>query len=281
MDFKKAIDQIAAKAEQAARESGRKEHVGADGLLHCDTCGEATQTRVEVFGDERTVRCICRCDREKRERQEEARQRERQLLRIQQLRIQGFDKAEMQGWTFANDDGKQPNVSRAAKAYCDQFSKFKENGKGLVFYGSVGTGKTYASACIANELISQGVPVLMTNFSRIINRLQDKFEGRQEYLDSLNNFDLLIIDDLTAERNTEYMNEAVYSVIDGRYRAGLPLIVTTNISLAEMMDATETARKRIYSRLLERCHPIAVAGEDRRKQAALDDYAEMNRLLGL
>ena len=281
MDFKKTIDQIAAKAEQAAKESGRKEHIGADGLLHCDTCGEATQTRVEVLGEERTVRCICRCDREKRERQEEARRRERQLLRIQQLRIQGFDKAEMQGWTFANDDGKQPNVSRAAKAYCDQFSKFKENGKGLVFHGSVGTGKTYASACIANELISKGVPVLMTNFSRIINRLQDKFEGRQEYLDSLNNFDLLIIDDLAAERNTEFMNEAVYSVIDGRYRAGLPLIVTTNISLAEMMNATETARKRIYSRILERCHPIAVAGEDRRKQAALDDYAEMNRLLGL
>lgn len=281
MSFRQAIDQLAKRAEQAAKESGRKEHLEADGLLHCDACGEATQTRITIFGEERTVRCICRCDREKREREEKARQREQQLLRIQRLRIQGFDKAEMQGWTFENDDGQQPNVTKAAKAYCDQFSKFRKCGKGLVFHGNVGTGKTYAAACIANELIGRGVPVLMTNFNRIINRLQNKFEGRQEYLDSLNDFDLLIIDDLATERNTEYMNEAVYSVIDGRYRSGLPLIVTTNISLKEMMDAPEIARKRIYSRLLERCHPIQVAGEDRRKQALFDEYAEMNRLLGL
>ena len=281
MSFRQAIDQLARRAEQAAKESGRKEHLEADGLLHCDACGEATQTRITIFGEERTVRCICRCDREKREREEKARQRQQQILRIQRLRIQGFDKAEMQGWTFENDDGKQPNVTRAAKAYCDQFSKFQKNGKGLVFHGNVGTGKTYAAACIANELIGRGVPVLMTNFNRIINRLQNKFEGRQEYLDSLNDFNLLIIDDLATERNTEYMNEAVYSVIDGRYRSGLPLIVTTNISLKEMMDAPEIARKRIYSRLLERCHPIEVAGEDRRKQALYDEYAEMNRLLGI
>lgn len=279
MSFKQAFDQLATRAEQAAK--GKQEHLEADGLLHCDVCGEPTQTRIIIFDEERTVRCICRCDREQREREEKARQREQQLLRIQKLRIQGFDKAEMQGWTFENDDGKQPNVTKAAKAYCERFDEFKARGKGLVFHGNVGTGKTYTAACIANELISKGVPVLMTNFTRIINRLQDKFEGRQEYLDSLNAFDLLIIDDLAAERNTDYVNEAVYSVIDGRYRSGLPLIITTNVSLKEMTDAAEIARKRIYSRLLERCHPIQVAGEDRRKQALFDDYAEMNRLLGL
>lgn len=281
MSFKEALNQLTERAEQAARESGRAEHLGDDGLLHCDTCGEPTQCRVEIFDEIRTVRCICKCERKQKKVLEEQRRREEHERRIQRLRIRGFDKAEMQDWTFENDDGKQPNLTRAAKAYCEQFQKFKSDGKGLVFYGNVGTGKTYAAACIANELISKGVPVMMTNFTRIINRLQDKFEGRQEYLDSLNNFDLLIIDDLAAERNTDYVNEAVYSVIDGRYRAGLPLIVTTNVSLKEMMNAAEIARKRIYSRLLERCHPIQVAGKDRRKQAALDDFAEMNRLLGL
>ena len=277
--IKKAFDGIAAKAEQAA--AGNKEHLEADGLLHCDTCGEATQTRVEIFGEERTVRCICRCDREKREREEEARRKERQRLRIQQLRVQGFDKAEMQGWTFENDDGNQPKVMRAARSYCERFEEFKSQHKGLLFYGDVGTGKTYAAACIANELISRGVPVLMTNFSRIINRLQASLDGRQEYLDSLNNFELLIIDDLAAERNTEFMNEAVYLVIDARYRSRLPLIVTTNIHAQKMMTETELARQRIYSRVLEQCHPIEVAGTDRRVQAALDEYAETNRLLGL
>lgn len=267
------------KAEQAA--AGRKEHLEADGLLHCDICGEKTQTRITIFDSERVVRCICRCTREEMEREEKERQRQARQLRIQKMRIQGFDKAEMQGWTFENDDGALPKISRAAKMYCDRFEQLKLSGKGLIFYGNVGSGKTYTAACIANELISKGVPVLMTNFSRIINRIQASFEGRQEYIDSLNAFDLLIIDDLAAERNTEFMNETVYTIIDSRYRAGLPLIVTTNISLNEMTNAVELSRQRIYSRILERCHPIAVNGTDRRKKAFMTDYADMNNLLGL
>lgn len=277
--LQKSFDNIAAAAEAAA--GNNKEHLEQDGFLHCDICGEPTQTEVEAFGKKRTVRCICRCEREQRARKEQAAKKAARARRIEFLRIQGFDNAEMQGWTFQNDDGKQPKVTKAARAYCERFEEFKQQRKGLLFYGNVGTGKTYAAACIANELISRGVPVLMTNFSRIINRLQERFEGRQKYLDSLNNFDLLIIDDLSAERNTEFMNEAVYTVIDARYRAGLPLIVTTNINVQKMMSETELARQRIFSRVLEQCHPIEVAGSDRRVQAALDEYAEMNRLLGI
>lgn len=265
----------------AENQSGKKTHLNEDGLQCCDKCGEPIQCRVELFGVIRTVYCMCRCDREKEQIRKEELRRMRCNDRISRLKIKGFEKAEMQGWTFQNDDGKQPKVIDAAKKYCEKFADFKDEGKGLIFYGGVGTGKTYTAACIANELISKGIPVLMTNFSRIINRIQEGFNGRQEYIDSLNEFDLLIIDDLAAERNTEYMNEIVYSVIDARYRAALPLIVTTNISMQEMMNVTEISRQRIYSRILEICHPIAVTGVDRRKQSALSDYAEMNKLLGL
>ena len=120
----------------------------------------------------------------------------------------------------------------------------------------------------------------MTNFSRIINRIQEGFNGRQEYIDSLNDFELLVIDDLAAERNTEFVNEIVYQVIDGRYRAKLPMIITTNITLSTMTE-DQTARKRIYSRILERCHPIEVTGEDRRKQAFMKNLEEVNKILGL
>lgn len=280
MELEKIIDNIAAAAEQAA--ANNDEYLDTyDGLLHCSKCKEPTQCRVTIFGEERTVRCICRCKQEEKAREEEERRKEQKAQKIQRMRIKGFDKAEMQNWTFENDDGKKPQVTRAAKAYCKNFERFSSEGKGLIFYGDVGTGKTYAAACIANELISQGVPVLMTNFSRIINRLQGSFEGRQEYLDSLNEFDLLIIDDLAAERNTEFVNETVYTIIDSRYRAGLPMIVTTNVKFKDMTDAPEIARKRIYSRVLERCHPIEVGGEDRRKQTLFNDFAEMQRLLGM
>lgn len=277
--MKKVIDNIAQAAEQAA--AGTPTHLEADGLFHCDICGEPRQTVIEIFGEKRTVWCICKCEQEKREREEKAIKETERLRKIEKMRIRGFEQAEMQGWTFENDDQKHPNVTSAAKAYCKNFDKFRANGKGLIFYGNVGTGKTYAAACIANQLISQGVPVLMTNFARIINRLQGKFEGRQEYLDSLNEFNLLIIDDLAAERNTEFVNEIVYNIIDARYRAKKPLIVTTNIDLEKLMNESEISRQRIYSRVLQLCHPIEVKGDDRRVQAAFEDFAEMQRLLGM
>ena len=278
--MKKVFDNIAQAAEQAAA-TGTPTHLEADGLLHCDICGEKKQTVVEILGEKRTVRCICKCDQEAKELKEKAARDAERLRKIEKMRIRGFEQAEMKSWTFENDDKKHPNVTSAAKAYCKNFDKFRSEGKGLIFYGGVGTGKTYAAACIANELISQGAPVLMTNFSRIINRLQSKFEGRQEYLDSLNEFDLLIIDDLAAERNTEFVNEIVYNIIDARYRAKKPLIVTTNIDLEKLMNETEISRQRIYSRVLQICHPIEVKGDDRRVQAAFDDFSEMRKLLGM
>ena len=63
---------------------------------------------------------------------------------------------------------------------------------------SAGTGKTYAAACVANELLEKGFSVHMTDFSRVINTLWDLKEGKQKYLDRLNEYDLLIIDDLAA-----------------------------------------------------------------------------------
>lgn len=279
MNMQHFFRELEEKAEQNA--AGKKEHLGADGLLYCDICGEPTQCRVHVFGEERTVRCICQCDKDKLAEEEAQKARAEKLRRIERLRIEGFDRSEMQRWTFAADDQQQPKLRKAMQAYAENFYEFKESGKGLLLFGDVGTGKTFAAACVANALIDKGIPVLMTNFSRIINRIQSSFDGRQEFIDSLSGFDLLVIDDLAAERNTEYMNENVYAIIDARYRAGLPMIITTNLSAKTMMQEQDAARKRIYSRILERCHPIEVKGADRRVKAAISDFAEMNRKLGL
>ena len=111
--------------------------------------------------------------------------------------------------------------------------------------------------------------------------MQSTFDGRQEYLDSLNRNNLLIIDDLGVERESEYMQEQVYNIIDARYRAGRPLIVTTNISLEEIKNPKNVQRKRIYDRVLELCHPVKVDGTSRRRRAVIDHYAERNRLLGI
>lgn len=157
----------------------------------------------------------------------------------------------------------------------------RKAGKGLLFYGGVGTGKTFAAACIANALIDQGKPCLVTNFARLVGTIGGMYDGRQEYIDGLDRFELLVIDDLASERDTEYMGEIVHNVIDARYRSGKPLIVTTNLTLAELGNPTDVRRQRVYSRVLEMCFPVEVSGGDRRRERFSDNTEEMAKLLGL
>ena len=156
----------------------------------------------------------------------------------------------------------------------------KERKRGLLLYGSVGTGKTFMSAAIANELVERGIPCLVTNFARLTNDLFGLARGRQEYLDSLNEYELLVLDDLGAERDTDYMLDQVYSIIDSRYRSGKLLIVTTNLKAEEMKSTSNASKSRIYSRLFGMCYPIEVSGEDRRKLNLLDSYSEVTDILG-
>ena len=108
---------------------------------------------------------------------------------------------------------------------------------------------------------------MMTNFSRILNALSSlQWGDRNQYIDNLNQYSLLIIDDLGIERNTEYAKEQVYNIIDERYKAKLPLIVTTNLTLDELKDSKELAYRRIYDRVLSMCVPVSFQGESHRKQ---------------
>ena len=92
----------------------------------------------------------------------------------------------------------------------------------------------------------------MTNFPTILSRLAGTFgEERTAFLDSLGDYDLLIIDDLGAERSTEYAMEQMFSIVDSRYRSGKPLIVTTNLKLDELKHPPDLAHARIYDRILE------------------------------
>ena len=187
----------------------------------------------------------------------------------------------MKEWSFANDDRKNPRISDAMMRYADNFPEFLKSGKGLLLHGTVGTGKTYLAACIANRLIDNGYSAMMTNFARLTNKIQGMYEGKQEYIDSLNRYALLVIDDLGAERKSEFMQEMVFNIIDSRYRAGLPFIVTTNLTADEIKNPSDIGYSRIYDRVLERCHPVEVSGQSRRKQSVRDTYNTTKDILGL
>ena len=252
-----------------------------DGLWYCGKCDTPKQAMVELFGSVRKPMCICKCEAEKRDREEaEFKQRQRQQ-RISEMRKTGFPESEMCHWTFETDDGQNEKVTQISKKYVANFGEMLKRGKGLLFFGDVGTGKTFYSACIVNALIDKGYPCMITNFARLVNTISGMYDGKQQYIDGLNKFDLLVIDDLAAERDTEYMNEIVYNIIDSRYRAGLPTIITTNLSADEIKNPADISKQRTYSRLLEMCVPVEVKGKDRRREKLKDDYSELKNILGL
>lgn len=269
--------------------SNRSEPVGNDyydeeGLLRCGVCNRKKETRLEGFYGGKgpiIVPCICDCRKKEMEEEEKRRKHEEEMRRIESLRASSlieskFKEANLQNFQENEDNAK---AYMLAKKYVDNFQDMFEKNQGILFWGVVGTGKSYTAACIANELLNKRVAVVMTSFVKILQDIQGGQVDEKQYIDKLNAARLLIIDDLGTERNTDYALEKVYNVIDSRYRAGKPLILTTNMTLREMQETTDIRYKRIYDRIFEMCFPFRFVGKSWREKEAARRFDEMKRLM--
>lgn len=268
-------------AERSPIKPEAGDYTGANGLLYCGKCKTAKQVEIDVNGMKLTPYCMCRCEQEKYEKEKAYEKAVALRQQIERNRRAGFPEVQMQQWTFEKDDRANAKISDICHRYVENFPKMKAKGKGLMFLGGFGTGKTFLAACIANALLDEGFSVLMTNFPRLVNTIHGMREGKQEYIDSLNKYSLLIIDDLGVERQSEYVAEIVQNIIDSRYRAGLPVVITTNLSPKDFTETQDIAKSRLYSRISEMCLPLIVKGVDRRKANAADSDRELAELLGL
>ena len=116
------------------------------------------------------------------------------------------------------------------------------------------------------------VSVLFVGLSDVVNRMQGNFGAdRDAYLKMLMRPELLILDDLGAERNTSFGKERVFDVVNKRLLTGKPMIVTTNIPLSVMQKATDLDERRIYDRVLEVCVPVQFNSENFRKGNAAEN----------
>ena len=248
----------------------------ADGLFHCRKCGGPRQALIPdpfKHGSFTKPRCVCLCQQAEEQRRREAEEQRQRMERIRKRKAQGIQDRYLYEYTFANDNGENPVMAKI-RAYADHWPEAFKRNVGLLFFGDVGTGKSFAAGCIANALLDRDVPVLMTNFPTILSRLAGTFgEDRTAFLDSLGDYDLLIIDDLGVERSTEYAMEQMFSIVDSRYRSGKPLIVTTNLKLDELKHPPDLAHARIYDRILERCAPILFVGKNFREDNAANTKA--------
>lgn len=186
-------------------------------------------------------------------------------------------------YRFDRDHGQVPQMEQARK-YVAHWEQMRMDNLGLLFWGRPGNGKTFAAACIANALLErdglESSTVKMITFATIINKLPGmSAQDKEWYLEGFRSCDLLILDDFGMERQTDYAREQLFQLIDGRYLARRPLILTTNLSLRELKQPVDLAQQRIFDRVLEMCVPVCFDGESLRQQKAKENLQRYKALI--
>lgn len=151
--------------------------------------------------------------------------------------------------------------SNTQKAY-EIASEFQPNGNGLLFLGACGVGKTHLAAAIANKQIGK-MPTLFISCPEFLLEMRERIDTRKKthhvLFDLARKVRLLILDDIGAEKSSEWVQETLFILINYRYEHMLPTIFTSNCSLKEL---EEKVGKRITSRMIEMCRCIRMNGED-------------------
>ncbi|MBQ4120674.1 MAG: ATP-binding protein [Clostridia bacterium] len=261
------------------------DYYGEDGLLVCGVCHEPRQEIAPWKVGDKTVDLkrarSCKCDRdiaEQKKREEQMKEDMEYIARLRELSLMDTKFKNAVFDSFKTNKENERNL-KLCKRYATAFDKMMEKAQGLLMWGDVGTGKSFAAACIANYLLDHKTSVIMTSFVKILEIIDKDRDEESAIIARLGRAKLVIFDDLGAERSTDYAIEKVYNIIDSRYRSGLPMILTTNLTLDAMQNETDIRYKRIFDRIFETCYPMQFTGVSWRMRSAYQRFSEMESLL--
>lgn len=273
----------------------------------CEYCGAPRYTTGYVFDSTRVLwnpidmeRCTCpeavaayEAEQARRAAEEqaarEAEEAKKMRARVQRLIGDSGMNARFQTRTFAASVQTPENRAalRACKQYADTFrDKLPRYNpapgrNGLYITGPVGTGKTHLAAAIANQLIQEGTAVICMTMLDLLERIKRTYEQRREYgeddsesdiLNAYKTVPLLVIDDMGKEPATDWAVSKIYSIINARYEAFMPTIVTTNYTDTELVrrltgkDGDQSTAAATVDRLHEMCAAIITTGESWRSR---------------
>lgn len=173
-------------------------------------------------------------------------------------------------------------VVNAVRDYVDKLDENLAAGQSVWLMGEVGTGKTTLAMLIAKAALEGGHSVAIYSLPKLMARIRRTYEaepGEDNYLaffERLTSVDLLHLDDLGAQRDTDWVTEQLYSIVNQRYEDGRAVTVTSNVLPNE---AAERIGARTVSRLAEMCgdFQLHIDGFDRRIEHQAASVSFLNR----
>jgi DNA replication protein DnaC len=174
----------------------------------------------------------------------------------------GFDREPVLSIERAN-----PYVVRDVRSYVTGISDRLAEGRGMWFVGGVGTGKTTLAMLVSKAALEAGRSVAIYSLPRLLNEIRDTHRAERSHVDLLDRLtavDLLHVDDVGAERTTDWVLEELYSIVNARYEDKRSMVITTNILDREAL--CEQITERTVSRLTEMCDELPLIGHDHRME---------------
>lgn len=259
------FDKIINNMSKAAEDKKPTDYIDeASGLVYCGVCHKAKQYEVPCKElNNPIVWVACDCKKAEWEKETQAREKEEALAKYDRLKAQCF-KGKERDFTFDVDDNSDCELSIKLKKWADSFTP--SCGDWLLLYGGCGRGKSFYAAALCNTVLCKGYSAKFTSISEIERQLWE-CEVKQSVYDEVSRVALLVLDDFGAERNSEYMQEVVFNIIDSRSRAGKATVITTNLSPAEIINPPSLNIQRVMSRICENLIPIEISHSDRRIEA--------------
>nr|WP_068792316.1 ATP-binding protein [Brevibacillus laterosporus] len=246
----------------------------------CPHCKRVVPKKeVEIFGKKKLVQPICECEakaaKEEMRRFTEHQQR-KEIERRFSISALGKRFEESTFDTFIQREGSEM-AFKQAKKYAFEFEQ--SGSLSLMLWGTYGNGKSRLAASVANYLKESGKTVVFQSVPELLERIRHTFnkknaETEQQIMTALLQCDLLILDDIGAEKVTDWVNDVLFRVIDGRYRKQLPTLYTSNLKPSEL---DEKLGSRIYDRILETCIPIQNKASSYRRVQAEERFEQFRR----
>jgi DNA replication protein DnaC len=226
----------------------------------CPVCGVVPPI---AFADGWYARRLCRCEREAFDAQQLRQVREEQRhVRIALTYTwlgSAWSEPGLAAKTFASfGHERQPEAYALAQAFAA-----RPEGT-LALYGAFGTGKTHLLAAIANVVTSAGHTCRFASVVSLFDALQERIQLGQDYHELVRRAigaPLLLLDDLDKLKPSEFREETLYKLLNGRNTAGLPLALSANSAPDELVRWIGEASR---SRLMDRLIPVPMNGPDYR-----------------